>query len=437
MCFTVATVGGRHMKLVQLAGAYFLGTEKFTSSNSMRATVILKKKINNQMLIQSYKKLILENRLLQTKVIEYPKKNRFEWEWFTPEELEQLLRFEENRLVKQYDKETLLKEYYPTNTRLPFNISVVDEYTVVICMNHIIANGKCLVFWIPKWLQYYEGNQPESTNEQTRNTNFWQDFLCRMKRLSTFLWLPVFLVEFLVRAGKNAGKDVVDLSYGKTPSKSNDYVTKSYSFDKGNTKKLLLLCKTKEMTLTEHLCEMLVKGLFQHVPDKKRVVVSMPMDIHSISPYSPENAYGNLIASLPAQFFRSGEIKKQVKSVFRWFKRGVPYSLACLAAAVSISYEKVKAKWLEQSKKSIPERSPLGDFSFTYSNLGVISYPVMEELIDSIYFSFKSQSILLVSSTISGKLCMKVSLSKDLYDAEEVFKLFDQILSMEYLQNSK
>lgn len=425
------------MKLVQLAGLYFLGTEAFTSSNSMRATVVLKEKINNKKLVHSYKKLVSENRLLRTKIIEFPEKNKFEWGEFSPKELEQLLKFEEWKLSKKYDKDTLLKEYYPTNTRLPFNISVVDEYTVVICMNHIIANGKCLVFWIQKLLQYYEGNQLKSIEEQTANMDFWHGILRMMKKLIAFLWLPFFLTDFICKAGKNAGKDVVDLSYGKTPEKSNNYATKAYSFDREDTKKLLLLCKAKKMTLTEYICERVVNGLFQYVPDKKRVAISMPMDIGLISPYSPESAYGNLIASLPAQFFRGREIDKQVKSIFRWFKKGIPYSLACLAATVSISYEKVKTQWLEQSKKPIPERSPLGDFSLTYSNLGIISYPVMERLVDSIYFSFKTQSVLLVTSTISGKLCMKISLSKDLYNTEEVFKLFDQILSIDFLENSK
>ncbi len=87
------------MKLVQLAGSYFLGTEEFVSSNSMRATVVLKGKINSGKLVQSYRRLILENRLLQTKIIEFPKKNKFEWGRFSPEELEQLLSFEERRLT--------------------------------------------------------------------------------------------------------------------------------------------------------------------------------------------------------------------------------------------------------------------------------------------------------------------------------------------------
>ena len=234
------------MKLVQLAGLYFLGTEAFISSNSMRATVVLKEKINNEKLVKSYRNLILENRLLQTKVIEYPEKNKFEWGRFSSEELEQLLNFEEWKLSKKYDKDTLLREYYPTNTRLPFNISVVDEYTVVICMNHIVANGRCLVFWIQKLLQHYEGNKPHNVEEQPPNTDFWQNFSCRMKRLITFLWLPVFLTDFICKAGKNAGKDIVDLSYGKTPEKSNNYATKSYSFGKADTKNLLLLCKAKK-----------------------------------------------------------------------------------------------------------------------------------------------------------------------------------------------
>lgn len=425
------------MKSVQLAGSYFLGTEEFISSNNMRATVVLKEKINSEKLIRSYRELILENRLLQTKIIECPEKNKFEWGQFSLEELEKMLDFEEEKLSKKYDKDTLLREYYPTNTRIPFNISTVDEYTVVITMNHIIANGRCLIFWIQKWLQYYEGDKQKSLDEQIIDTDLWHQIVRMMKKVSAFLWLPIFITEFIFRAGRNAGKGTVDLSYGKTPHKNNNYATKSYSFSKDETEKILLLCKAKKMTLTEYTCGILVKGLFQHVPDKKRIVISMPMDIHSLSPYSMENTYGNLIASLPAQIFQGREIDKQVKNVFRWFKRGLPYSLSYLAAAVSVSYEKVKTQWLEQSKKPIPERSPLGDFSLTYSNLGVISYPVMERLVDSIYFSFKSQSILLASSTISGKLSMKVSLSKDLYDDEEVFKLFDQILSIEYLLNSK
>lgn len=83
--------------------------------------------------------------------------------------------------------------------------------------------------------------------------------------------------------------------------------------------------------------------------------------------------------------------------------------------------------------KTMPERFPLWNFTITLSNLGVISYPIMEEWVDSIYFSIKNQSLLLTTATLSGRLMMEVSLLENLYDSEEVFGLFDRILSVEHL----
>lgn len=87
--------------------------------------------------------------------------------------------------------------------------------------------------------------------------------------------------------------------------------------------------------------------------------------------------------------------------------------------------------------KTMPERYPLWDFSLTLSNLGVIADPMMEEWVDSIYFSIKNQSLLLSMSTISGRLMAEVSVLENLYDPEEVFGLFDQILSVENLLPAK
>lgn len=396
------------------------------------ATVVLKERLNLEKLFPSYRELIVKNPLLQTKIIERPEINRFSWGRFSNDEIEHFLSFEREHLAGKYDKETVLQQYYPTNTRLPFHITVVDDYTVVVNMHHAIANGRCFIFWIQKWLQYYSDEQM-GVFDQTAPLPFAPKFLLMVKRIGAFLWLPVFLANFILNARKYASKDTVDLSCGKMPDKNQVYFTRSYCFSREDTKRILLRCKLARMTLTEYMCVVLAKALSNSAPDKSRVFISLPMDMQSLLPYSPENTCGNLIASLPAQFFQGRELEKQVKSAFKWFKRGVPYSLSCLFAAVSTSYEKSKAQCLELCKKPIPDRSPLWNFSLTYSNLGVISYPVMEKLVDSIFFYFKSQSVLLASSTISGKLCMEVSFSKDLYQTEQITALFDQILSVEHL----
>ncbi|GBK65440.1 Uncharacterised protein [Paenibacillus macerans] len=56
---------------------------------------------------------------------------------------------------------------------------------------------------------------------------------------------------------------------------------------------------------------------------------------------------------------------------------------------------------------------------------------------DSRYFSIKNQSLLLTMATLSGRLMAEVSVLENLYDTEEVFGLFDQILAVENLLPAK
>jgi len=423
------------MKLVQLAGLYFLGTEDFNYSNCMMATVILKEKIDEQKLFSSYKELIIDSPLLRTKIIECPEKNKFDWGRFSSEETSKLLDFERKQFNTKYDMETAIKQYYPTNSRLPFYISVVNEHTMVVCMNHIIANGRGFIFWIQKWLQYYSGVK-KTKHVQLTASSFGHLLLRMLQKINACLWLPLFLLNFILKTGKAAAQDTVDLSYGKRPGPNDDYGLRQYSFSREDTQKILQKCKQAKMTLTEFMCGMLAQSLLEHDLNKRRVFISIPTDTMDFSPYSPEHTCGNYVASFPAQFIRGSKIAKQVESEFKWIKRGIPYSLSCLFAALSPSYAKVKAQCLALCQKPIPERSPLWDFSITYSSLGIISYPVIEELVEAIYFRIKNQSILLASSTISGKLYMEVSVSKDLYDVKKVFPIFDKILSVNYLTSA-
>ncbi|WP_278739866.1 hypothetical protein [Paenibacillus macerans] len=58
-------------------------------------------------------------------------------------------------------------------------------------------------------------------------------------------------------------------------------------------------------------------------------------------------------------------------------------------------------------------------------------------MVDSRYFSIKNQSLLLTMATLSGRLMAEVSVLENLYDTEEVFGLFDQILAVENLLPAK
>lgn len=428
------------MDSIKLASTYFFGTEKFLAANSIIATVTFKRRIDAEKLFTSYRSLIMDNPMLQAKRVEQDEKDTFEWGCFSQEELDNFLEMEKEQVSKFFTEEEVLAQYAPTNSRLPFRIFPINEYTMIFSMNHAVANGLSLVFWIKRWLEYYAGESTAKPGGTTaEGTDSGNKLPGIKKRVSAFLWIPVFAAGFMSRvmgkAAKNGG--TVDLSYGRKPEEGSTYVKKPYFFSKGETGEILRLCRSKNMTLTEYICYQVTQGLLQHAPEKKRVFVSMPMDLQLILNYSPETMHGNYVASLPMQFFRDGDLEKQVKSAFKWFKRGVPYALSRFFASFSNSYRKYKQECLELTMKTMPERFPVWNFSITLSNLGIISHPIIEEWVDSIYFSIKNQSLLLTTATLSGRLMMEVSVLQNLYDAEEVFGLFDRILSVENLLNAE
>ncbi|EHS55692.1 hypothetical protein [Paenibacillus sp. Aloe-11] len=426
------------MNAIKLASTYFFGTEDYLSSNSMIATVTFKRRIDAEKLFSSYRLLIMDNPLLQAKRVEQFEKDTFEWGCFSQEELENLLEIEKVQLSQYFTEEEALAQYAPTNSRLPFRIIPINEHTMIFAMNHAVANGRGLVFWIKRWLEYYAGESEAKPEKKAAKGDVPGDKLLRMKRkVSAFLWMPVFITGFISRVmGKRTSAgETVDLSYGRKPEQGGGYIKKSYCFSKEETAEILRQCRSKKMTLTEYICFRTTDGLLQHAPGKQRVFVSMPMDLQLLLDYSPETMHGNYVASLPMQFFRNGNLEKQVKSAFKWFKRGVPYALSIFFSSFSNSYRKYKQQCLELCMKTMPERFPLWNFSITLSNVGIISYPIMEEWVDTIYFSIKNQSLLLTTATLSGRLMMEVSVLENMYDSEEVFGLFDHILSVEHLMN--
>lgn len=421
------------MEWIKPSSWYILGSEEFVSSNNIIATVVMKAKIDSSKLFPSYRELIMNNRLLQTKIIDQPAKDSFEWGRFSQEELNELLYFEEKQLSKRFTMEELLSQYQTTNSRLPFHFSVIDEYTLMFFMNHAVTHARGMAFWLQKWLLYYSGEKEE---KQTSYHSYKDKVLRALKRVGAYLWIPVFAQDFVKSFSKVTADDTVDLSYGKKPVRNGSYVKKSYSFNKQETSKILQQCRVKKMTVAEYLCYKFTQGLFQYDSQKKRVLVSMPMDIQSFYPYSPETMCGNFIGSLPAQFFRDKDLEKQIKSAFKWFKRGIPYSLLAVSSFFQRSYKKFKSRCPEQCKKPIVQRAPLGNYSVYFSNIGIVSYPIIEKQVESLYFSFKSQFVFILTSTLSGRLMIEISIMEELYDPVKVFQLFDKILSLDHLLNS-
>lgn len=423
------------MDAIKLASLYFFGTEEFNSSNCIIATVTFKRKIDPIRLYPSYRALVMENPLLQAKMAEQPRKDTFTWERFSKEELETFLDFEEKQLSKYFTEEEVLERYDPTNSRLVFHIFPINENTMIFSMNHAVASGRGLIFWIKKWILYYLGEKDTRPEGLENTSGFRNKILRMMKRITAFLWLPLFIMGFALKAYRSSHNETVDLSYGKKPEKGGDYVKKSYCFDTHETGEIIRQSKFHKMTVGEYLCLKITHGLLEHDPKKQRVFVSMPMDTQSLRPYSPQTMHGNYIASLPVQFFRDGDLENQVKSMFKWFKRGIPYSLSTFFALFSNSFQKCKRQCLELCKKTTPEKAPLWDFTITLSNLGIISDPIIDKWVESAYFSIRNESLFFSTATVSGKLMMEICISRNLYDPKEVFSLFDRILSVEHLLN--
>lgn len=423
------------MNAHQMATAYVLGCEQGISSNGIIAVLNFKNRINRESLFPIYRKFILENKMLQSKFAEDSTNCGFHWDILNEEELNMLLSKEQTRQSRVYKEEELLQYYEPTNAALPFIIMPIDDYKMGVLINHALANGRAVNKWIERWVRTLLGEKNTEIKEVLPTESIISRLDRRIKRINSYIWLPAYKHYCkLRRKGKFAPEKTLDISRGRYPTPDDEYLCRKYVLSSENYKIMNDCRKRLGLTFTEYFVYVIAKAFLDFYKEAENVNISVPMDIVTYFPYACAESPANMTGSLPVKLCRGEDLRGQVKKAFKWFRRGIPYSLLT-AMGKSASYSMIKQFYTQDCGLPINKRGPDNNFSFIISNGGSIRYETLDYALENIWFYFKLHSIFIAAINFSGKQFFTVTLPKGLYGDGKMIDLIDAIFTPEYLCN--
>lgn len=411
------------MDVGKVATLYIHGSERAVAGNEMYLTAVLRRPYSVEGVQRAYRRFIDENPAIASKFVE------FTWRPFTDEERESRLSIELRELAYLRDPAAVHDAYYPTNERLPFRIVRVGEATLVFCVNHAFANGKGLIAWVSRFFETYanEIGEPLPPREPPAVAPAPSALRRFVAAVVGVWWAFAYLVAFIWRAGKDAAVDTVDLGRPNgEPLCRSGFVVRTLRFSADETTRLSAAARARALTVGQYLAATLTDLFFEAQPDRRRVCISMPLDLRSELPHLPLQAIGNYTGSLVVQVDRSDEGGSQIKRAYRWLARRVPYFLTWLVGATTTE-SKLFARFAAQATRPNLARAPLENFTFALSNLGRIDDPVLERFVADLSGHTRTQTIFVAVMTLNGRLSLEVSFARDLYPAEAVFGLLDRL----------
>ncbi len=354
---------------------------------------------------------------MQSKWIYNEKKKHYSWSTFDEEELSKLLETEKQQMLKFHNQEEIYSDYTPTNERLPIRISLVNETKVIFSFNHVFTNGLNIFRWIEKILSEYYDEPIEKEMLPSK-----PGIMLKLKSYISVLYAIKYLASFAKNKGEHFEKNTVDFSHGKTPSKSEKgYSIKRYDFTTEQTSAIIEKATKQNCTVAEYICTAFSDSFFNNAPDKNRICISAPTDLIGLVPGASVHSAGNYTGSLIFQVSKDNNTGQQIKTAFKQFGNLVPFGTAKIMSLMFPDHKKMGDHFLQQAKQPFNGRDPFTLFTFAFSNIGVINFPLMKKHLASCSGHTKNQTIFICPMTINNKLSIEVCVSNDLYDVSEVF----------------
>lgn len=413
------------MKAVDAATSFWVGSEEFLGANSIMFTLVVKEPIVSERLYPTYRKLVLENPMLQSKLVDQPGQKSMEWTVFSPQELEALLQKEAQLLAHRYSHQEVIDRYDPINTRLPFNVSQVDDRTLVFKTHHALLNGRAGVYWIDRWLAYYSGqNVPADSSTERPRVKFG-------KLLASCSAAISYIVRFNKRAGKHSQAISVDLSAGRPPVKQAQASRKAYHFTSDETSRVLQVAREQDMTLTQYVHAALSRAFFETATSEERLVTLGVMDLHEFVGTTPGRVRGNVTANLPIQLYKGTDLRQQIREAYHWLVRGAGFGINTVLGTLLGSFDKRRKTFATQCEPPLSARDAMTG-TFGFSNIGVVELEHLAQCAESFSACLKTQTFFILAVTLNNQLSFDICLSHDLF-SPELFELSDRVLTPDYL----
>ena len=301
---------------------------------------------------------------------------------------------------------------------LPIRLFRAGERCLILQMSHLLGNGLRALQWIEHWLSHGEAT----------GSAVWQRSHPGPPRPGVLGWfrLVAFAAQFVARAGWEPGRNTVDLTHRKAPvPHRSGYAVRTYAFAGEDTGRIVEHSRALGLSVTQALCAAMASALFAVQPDKKRVCISVPTNLGRLAPGSFQDTPGDYTGHLIVQVRRERAAGPQILRAFQWLQHGIDALLPLALAAMAGDERALHEKFAKAAARPVPSRAPFQNHSCTVSNLGVVRFPAICRLVETLSACTHTQSLSVSMATIGDRLSMEVIVSRDLYDPAEVFRVTD------------
>ncbi len=368
----------------------------------------------------SYETLLRQNPALQ--VVLKPFGKSFSWVPIDSTELNAALDRQRQRFPQLFSFEELLSPAHALTPPLPVRISQMGEREVCFQMSHALSNGRGALQWIEYWLAAANG-EPVPVGQTAGRFN-------STAPLTGLALLPFYFLGYFAKAGLNQARKTVDLTHGKMPiPHDNGYASRTYQFSEPETNRIIAKARALNLSLHQYMCLAVGEAMLSAQPEKSRVRIAVPTDLARYSPGLPRTVPGNYTGSLAVQLRRGAPLQSQIARQFRWFRWGIDYWLTRLVGALSFSQQRLLNNGARAMSLPVHRRGPFQNISCAVTNIGTIKSPAICTQIESGTGTTKTQYILFTVCRFHGRLIANVTFARDLYFAEEVFRIADAALA--------
>jgi len=363
----------------------------------------------------AYDSLVRQNPALQVAFSSFGKS--FSWVQIDSAELNAALERQRKRFYQLFSFEELLSPAHALTPPLPIRISQMEDRQICFQISHALSNGRSALQWIIYWLAAANGESVPIGQTKGR--------FDPTAPLTGLALLPLYLFNYLARAGLKQARKTVDLTHGKTPiPHDNGYASRAYSFSEPETNRILAKARALGLSFQQYMCLAVAEAMLSAQPEKSRVCIAVPTDLARYLPDLPRTVPGNYTGSMTVQLRRRAPLQSQIVRQFGWFRWGVDYWLTRLVSALSLSEQRLLNNMIRIASLPVHRRGPFQTISCAVSNVGTVAVPPTWG-IESGYGTTKTQTIFFTVGILSGRLSANVTFARDLYDPEEVFPVAD------------
>jgi hypothetical protein len=419
------------MDSARIGALFFHAVEDLVRANELALTLQLHEPLDPGALKDAYARQVTSRSTLRSSLQLEPVNSGHGWETLDDKALEPLLAQELSAMETAVVPAA--EDFQPTNSVLPYRVRLLDPCTLELRFSHLLTNGPGALFWANDLLTVLDGQLPELPPADAARGALSQASLVLRETLVSQAWAAWFLWT----SGRRCAERTVDLSAGRPGLPlPGGFARMRRVLSKDASRAMAGWAHEQRRGVTSVLLAALAAEFLAARPDREQVCILMPIDLRTAHPAVQRTDPGNHTGGLPARLKRDARrslparLARQADAAWRWVQRGAASGVTRLADWPLKDEQALREQMRAATARPLMGRGAYDSLTCVLSNLGARrEHALLTERCEWASITSFGQPPIFSALDVSGRLALELSVSRDLFDVDEMGRLLDGLAS--------